>query len=147
MAKHTSLSPSDCSSRLPISAPALCPLAQIQTLNAVLDSLFLNTLHLIQQQVSSVSSPKSLKSSQLLHVCCPLSHRDLSLLTGLPASISAPCICPSPSPPFSGFSQQRNHSPAPSHLQSPTSPGSYATLAFTLGSHSPFWPSTWDTLS
>lgn len=122
MAKHTSLSPSDCSSRLPISVPALCPLAQTQTLNAVLDSLFLNAPHLIQQQVSSVSSPKSLKSSQLLLVCCPLSRRDLSLLTGLPASISAPCICPSPSPLFSGFSQQRNHSPAPARVQSPTSP-------------------------
>lgn len=129
MAKHTSLSPSDCSSRLPISAPALCPLAQTQTLNAVLDSVFKHT------PSDPAASPKSLKSSQLLLVCYPLSRQDLSLLAGLPASISALCICPSPSPPYSGFSQQRNHSPAPSHLQSPTS------LDFSAPQLP--WPSLW----
>lgn len=98
MAKLTSLSPSDCSSQLPVSAPALYPLAQTQTLNAAPDSLFLNTPHPIQQQVSLVSSHESLRSRQRLHVYCALSRRDLSLLAGLPASIFAPCAGPSPSP-------------------------------------------------
>lgn len=116
MAKHTSVSPSDCASDS-VSAPALHPRAQTQALNAALDCLVLSP-HPIQRQVSSVSSPRSLRPRQLLHVRCALAHRDLSFLAGLPASLSAPCVSP-PIAPLSGFPLQRNHSPAPSRLQRP----------------------------
>ena len=116
MAKHTSVSPSDCSSDS-VSAPALHPRAQTQALNVALDCLVLSP-HPIQRQVSSVSSPRSLRPRQLLHVRCALAHRDLSFLAGLPASLSAPCVSP-PIAPLSGFPLQRNHSPAPSRLQCP----------------------------
>ena len=83
--------------RLPVSAPALHPRAQTQALNAALDCLVLSP-HPIQRQVSSVSSPRSLRPRQLLHIRCALAHRDLSFLAGLPVSLSAPCVCPRPSP-------------------------------------------------
>lgn len=79
-----------------------------------LRSLFLNTPCPVQQQVSSMSPPKSLKSNQLLSVhCCPLFHLDLNILTGLPASIFAPCMYPIPSPPpLGGFPLQRDQKPS-----------------------------------
>lgn len=65
-----------------------------------LGSLFLNTPCPVQQQISSMSPPRSLKSNQLLSVhCCPLFHLDLNILTGLPASVFALCMYPIPSPP------------------------------------------------